>query len=645
MTTPSKGFLLLAWMTAFIGTRIEAQSPLGPEVRVNQSSEDAFYPDVSVDPDGVFTIGWFYHFGFLENPEYLAARSFDSSGHESSGENRALSFLGDDWSIAQRVVSIPNGFTLFYTKVLANRYTYLLGSRFTKDAVPLRSQFLVSSPSSQSSNVADAVALPSGGYFVLAEDGPCFDCFPAPLRHHHLFARVLDPTGLHSSPYFRVDLDDHREAFTGANGLAVDQAGHVVAVWDAQTVDEPFDPEQSAILSQRFLVTGQREGAPFLVNSRTPGLHLLPAVAADAAGDFVIVWQFQRREQAPKSILGKRFTSAGAPRGKEFLVVAGLAADTLRPSVASDAQGNFVVVWSGDAPYTCGVKGRLYRSDGRPAGPSFSLASSTADQCDDLPQVAFGPQGVLAATWERDGSGGIGIYAARFLASPGDEPCLARGGQVLCFTPTSGGEPVLTQSFGGRPGEITLIGDFDGDGRADLCTRFGTTYACDLQHYGVLSDGTAAAFGLPTDIPLLGDVDGDGKADLCVFRSGQFLCDTTRQGGNPNVTIHFGLPADVPLLADVDGDGKADPCVYRAGVFLCDTTHRGKAPNVSIPFGQPGDPPALGDMDGDGKADPCVLHAGHLLCDTTHRGGKPNVDIDLHAGPGDRLILGNLDGL
>lgn len=276
-------------------------------------------------------------------------------------------------------------------------------------------------------------------------------------------------------------------------------------------------------------------------------------------------------------------------------------ADSLTPGIASDAQGNFIVVWTDvESPFCSFAKGRLFRHDGRPVGPSFYLTAST-DNCDEAPQVAFGPQGVLAASWRRDlDSGGFDVYASRFLASPGDEPCLIRGGQVLCFTPTSGGEAVLTQAFGGRPGEITLIGDFDGDGRADLCTRFGTTFACDLRHYGTLTDGTAVSFGLESDIPLLGDIDGDGKADLCVYRSGQFLCDTTRQGGAPNVTISFGLPTDIPLLGDIDGDGKADPC---------------------------------------------VLHAGHLLCDTIHRGGRPNIDINLHARPGDRLILGNLDGL
>ena len=242
---------------------------------------------------------------------------------------------------------------------------------------------------------------------------------------------------------------------------------------------------------------------------------------------------------------------------------------------------------------------------------------------------------MLAAAWEYS-IGPNRVAAARFLASPGAEPCLARGGRVLCFTPTSGGEAVLDQPFGGGPGETTLIGDFDGDGRADLCTRLGTTFSCDLRHYGNLDPATAVSFGLPGDLPLLGDVDGDGKADLCVRRGNLFLCDTQRQG-QPDVTVQLGLPTDVPLLGDVDGDGKADFCVYRDGVFLCG--------GLSIPFGQTGDTPALGDVDGDGKADPCVLHAGHLLCDTTHHGGKPNYDLNLHAQPGDRLLIGNLDGL
>jgi hypothetical protein len=637
-----KRVILGLGITVLVAWEGQAQSPLGPEFGVNTESGVEIEADIKAGPDGVFTVAWLDYVDVNTGPEYIAVRRFASSGGERR-ELRLLEFSVNESVSGQRLAPTQGGFTVFYSQSRPNGDRRIYGSRFTNGGFAVGSRFVVSKPPPSASDVVAAAALPKGGYFVLAEDDLCFTCQD---QRHHLFARILDKKGGHSSPYLQVDLDDRRAGFTGATSLSVDSEGNCVAVWEGASVKDPFDPAQTAILGQRFLPAGQRLGEPFLVNDPATGHQILPSVAAGASGDFSVVWQYQPDESTPKGIRGKRFWKNGKQLGQEFVVAADEVADSVRPAVAADAAGNFVVVWTDiELPFCPFVKGRLFRKNGRPVGPSFYLTAST-DNCDELPQVSFGPQGVLAATWRRDlESGDFDVYAARFLASPGDEPCLVRGGQVLCFTPTSGGEPVLTQAFGGRPGETTLIGDFDGDGRADLCTRFGTTFACDLRHYGALSDGTAVSFGLDSDIPLLGDIDGDGKADLCVYRGGQFLCDTTRQGGVPNVTISFGLPTDIPLLGDIDGDGKADPCVYRAGIFLCDTTHQGAAPNVSIPFGQPGDQPALGDIDGDGKADPCVLHAGHLLCDTTHHGGKPNVDINLHAKPGDRLIIGNLDGL
>jgi hypothetical protein len=611
------------------------------ELRVNRGSGVELEADVAAGPDGVFTVVWLDYLDVEKGPESIVAQRYSSSGHDL-GQFRLLDFSVENDPVAlARIVPTQSGFTLFYSQSRPDGFRRIFGARFSTRGTAVSSRFLVSAPVLSDADVVAAAALPRGGYFVLAEDNLCSLCTRT---GHGLFARVLDPKGHHVSRYFRIDPDDRRFGFSGAESLAVDGNGNTTAVWTAQP--DLFGDKATNILGQRFLPTGERLGSMFLVNDPATGHQILPSVAAGASGDFVVIWQYQPDESTPRSIRAKRFSKNGKQLGQEFIVTDDELADSLRPAVAADAAGNFVVVWSDvELPFCPFVKGRVFRKDGRPVGPSFYLTAST-DNCDELPQVSFGPQGVLAATWRRDlDSGNFGVYAARFLASPGDEPCLVRGGQVLCFTPASGGEPVLTQAFGGRPGEITLIGDFDGDGRADLCTRFGTTFGCDLRHYGTLSDGTAVSFGVESDIPLLGDIDGDGKADLCVYRGGQFLCDTTRQGGVPNVTISFGLLTDIPLLGDIDGDGKVDPCVYRDGVFLCDTTHQGAAPNVSISFGQPGDQPALGDIDGDGKADPCVLHAGHLLCDTTHRGGKPNVDINLHAQPGDRLIMGNLDGL
>jgi hypothetical protein len=638
-------FLLTLGLALCAAWSAQAQSPLGGETRLSLGT-DQFQNDarLAAGADGEFTVAWTTYNDPEAGPEAVVVDRFSSTG-QSFRPVRVGDSSIPDYTIFSPIAAPVDGggFSLFYTQSRPDGFSRVFGRSFSRQQIAEGARFIVSKPLPSASFLSAAAPLPSGGFFIVAEDNLC----PIPCHdqvRHHLFVRALNARGRHASPYIQVDIDDRRFPSTGAKSLAVDATGTATVVWAAFS-NSP-DPQQTAVLAQRFSSQGERKGGTFLVNEPSTGKQISPSVAANPNGDFEVVWQYQPDSSTPRSIRGRRFSRTGKQLDQEFVVVADEVADSLSPSIAADAQGNFVVVWTDvELPFCPFVKGRLFRSDGRPVGPAFFLTATT-DNCDEGPQVAFGPQGVLAATWRRDlDSGGFDIYAARFLASPGDEPCLVRGGQVLCFTPTSGGEPVLTQAFGGRPGEVTLIGDFDGDGRADLCTRFGTTFACDLRHYGTLSDGTAVSFSLDSDIPLLGDIDGDGKTDLCVYRSGQFLCDTTRQGGDPNVTIPFGLPTDIPLLGDIDGDGKADPCVYRAGVFLCDTTHQGAAPNVSIPFGQPGDQPALGDIDGDGKADPCVLHAGHLLCDTTHRGGKANVDINLHARPGDRLILGNLDGL
>lgn len=57
-----------------------------------------------------------------------------------------------------------------------------------------------------------------------------------------------------------------------------------------------------------------------------------------------------------------------------------------------------------------------------------------------------------------------------------------------------------------------------------------------------------------------------------------------------------------------------------------------------------GDQPLLGDFDGNVRDDPCVFRKGTLLCDTVHDGGAAEGTLSL-GGAGDRVVLGNLDGL
>ena len=72
-------------------------------------------------------------------------------------------------------------------------------------------------------------------------------------------------------------------------------------------------------------------------------------MAADAGGNFVVVWQSSTQDGLGDGVFGQRYDSAGAPLGPEFRVNTYTTADQREPSVAADPLGNFVVAWSSAA--------------------------------------------------------------------------------------------------------------------------------------------------------------------------------------------------------------------------------------------------------------------------------------------------------
>ena len=78
----------------------------------------------------------------------------------------------------------------------------------------------------------------------------------------------------------------------------------------------------------------------------------------------------------------------------------------------------------------------------------------------------------------------------------------------------------------GKPGDIALLGDFDGDGRTDLAVWTPSTgvWAARVAPSSEAQDDApeilfrGLVFGQPGDYPLTGDFDGDGRDELCLWR-------------------------------------------------------------------------------------------------------------------------------
>lgn len=415
MNTHKSRWLLIFGIVSIAPLSALAQSPLGPEFRLNIQQGSELEPDLTSGTDGVFTAVWIHAPDPAEGPQNINARRFTRSGLGTQEFTLVRATAPDHAVDLPMITPDPTGgWNLFYTQYDPVGYRQVLEARFFRNGSANGARLLVSKPLPSFADLHATASLPGGGSIFLAEDDLCPSCRKP---RHHLFARILDRQGEASTPYFLVDRVTDRTSFTGAKSLGVDAEGNILIVWETQP--NVVFPKQTAILGQRFSSTGTRSGNSFPVNEPGPGIQFLPSVTVNPGGDFIVVWQYQPDPSTPRRLHARHFSKDAKPMGQEFVVEADSVADAIVPSIASDSRGNYVVVWTSyGSPYCPSVKGRLYRPDDTPAGPAFYLSSGT-NTCDQFPKVAFRPNGMFAAAWIRLlDDGGSDIYAAMFRINP-----------------------------------------------------------------------------------------------------------------------------------------------------------------------------------------------------------------------------------
>jgi hypothetical protein len=213
-------------------------------------------------------------------------------------------------------------------------------------------------------------------------------------------------------PEFRVNTQtfNHQEH----PKAAFDSAGNFVVVWAS------FDQDGSGngVFGQRYAASGAPLGPEFVVNTYILGSQRFPKLASDAAGNFVVTWQSQGQDGSDYGIFAQRYASTGAPLGSEFRVNSTTLSYQSYPAVASDAAGNFVVVWFGRSTSDYDVFGQRFAASGSPLGGEFRVNSYTPGR-QGSKSVAATPGGDFIVVWHsmnQDGSD-RGVFGQRFASS------------------------------------------------------------------------------------------------------------------------------------------------------------------------------------------------------------------------------------
>jgi hypothetical protein len=334
-----------------------------------------------------------------------------------------------------------------------------------------------------------AVAMDADGDFVVAWQSTSQDG-----DGYGVFAQLFDAAGRPVGDEFQVNSFATGQQF--APTVAMDADGDFVVAWGS----DGQDGGGFGVFAQRYDAAGNPLGGEFQVNGFTAGSQFAPSAAMDADGDFVVAWESSADQDGDGyGVFAQRYDAAGAAQGTEFRVNGFTAGFQILPSVAMDADGDFVVAWVSDFQdgSAYGVIARRYDAAGNPVGGEFRVNSFTANS-QSRPSVAMDADGDFVVAWQskdQDGSD-YGVYAQRFDAAGGQvggevrvnsftadrqrDPSVAMDadGDVVVAWGSEGqdgaGFGIFAQRFDGAE---RVAGDFDGDGNGDILWRNGSTGA------------------------------------------------------------------------------------------------------------------------------------------------------------------------
>ncbi len=325
---------------------------------------------------------------------------------------------------------------------------------------------------------APAVAVDTGGSFVVVwqSSGPDGSGYGVFARR---FSSAGNPVG------GELQVNTYTNYSQADPSVAKDGDGDFVVTWSSAQ-----DGSDRGIFARRFTSAGAALTSEFQVNVFTSLLQYGSSIAAENNGDFVVVWNSNPQDGYDGGIFARRFSSAGAVLGVEFQVSDFTAFAQYDAAVAVDADGDFVVAWTGyqQDGDLAGVFARRFSSAGAAQGVEFQISDYTTGR-QNQPSIVARDGGDFVVAWRsyQDGSSG-GVFARRFSSAG---VALGHEVQVNTYTSADQSRPVLAAGGDGRF-VVAWQSSHDGSLSGVFAQRVGAVAALDLdgsQTIGPLTDG------------------------------------------------------------------------------------------------------------------------------------------------------------
>jgi len=370
--------------------------------------------------------------------------------------------------------------------------------------------------------------------------------------------------------------------------VALDDDGDFVVVWQSNG-SGGTDTSLHSIQGQRYNAAGTAVGSQFQVNTYTTSDQIYPSVAMDADGDFVVVWQSfgsGGTDTDGFSIHGQRYNAAGTAAGSEFQVNTYTTSHQRFPAVAMDADGDFVVVWQsngsgGTDTVFYSIQGQRFNAAGTAQGSQFQVNTYTTDN-QFFPRVALDADGDFAVVWHSYGSGGTDTSSTSVQGQRFNAAGTAQGSQfqVNTYTTTAQAFPAVAMD---ADGDFVVAWESYGSGGTDTdsfsiqgqrYTATGTPVGSQFQvntYTTTAQRRLAVAMDADGDFVVAWRSEGSGGSDTDLYSiqgqhydaagtpvGSQFQINTYTTGNQLFPSVAMDADGDFAVVWESDGSGGTD---------------------------------------------------------------------------------------
>ena len=383
--TPLAGEQLVNGVT----TRIQQTAPQAQSIALEESGDFvvAYQGSGRGDVDGVF------------------ARQFAADGTPKADEFLLNATTAGFQEFASLVPWAEGGFIAVWSGRGQGDRQGVFARLFDSSANPLSGEILVNSTTGGDQMRPQVATTAAGGFVVVWSGRGQGDV-------EGVFMRTFDAAGTALTPEVRVNQTVASRQDYASLAVTGDEA---IVAWSSRDQDG----SGFGVFARRLTTAGVPVTGEIQVNTASAGDQLVSDLSASADGSFVVTFGSQTGGGAQLDAFSQRFSATTDRLGTATRLSQLTALDQHPAQIAHGVDGTYIATWMGELEGGSGsaVIARQFAADGTPLGLEFVVSSTTvADQ--QFPSVAQNAQGDVIFVWSGHGAQDPnGVYVRRFTAN------------------------------------------------------------------------------------------------------------------------------------------------------------------------------------------------------------------------------------